>query len=300
MTARNRTDRGRARSGRSPRRLASPTAAGSPWTQNPEGQLRRWGWRCFWLLAPCGLAAVLLVGWPYFTELGLFRLHDLTVEGVRGLKEGRVLELAALEKGENLLRLDLREVEKRIEADPRVARAHVRIRWPSGLLLQIKEREPVARILGRGFLDGRGFFWEGGSRWAHLDLPLVTGVTEGLGKRERSGLFKVAVRLLRGAKLYLSHLRLSELSFGPEGLVLYFEGGLGPVLLGYGRGAEKLELLSRFLRSRSGKEVAGVLDLRWKGRVIARPAADTVSMVSEKIHFPFAVAALDMDTREYG
>ena len=90
---------------------------------------------------------------------------------------------------------------------------------------------------------------------------------EGVSEEIRPAELAVAVRLLAKAAVAMYGRPVSELALSEEGPTLYFEGGPGPVLFGYGRYEEKLERLARLLATQPGTERAR-MDLRWQGRVI--------------------------------
>ena len=85
----------------------------------------------------------LVAAWA-LTVSPLFRLEDLTVDGLDHLKQAQVLHLAQISDSTNVLWLSAGKVEGRIESDPWVADAEITKDLPSGLTIRVRERSPVA------------------------------------------------------------------------------------------------------------------------------------------------------------
>lgn len=108
--------------------------------QRVRGNLRR----LMWVLSVAG--AVAAVVW-------LFRSPFLSVERVEvtgvvaSSTDAALVELGAV-PGTPLISISEREVEARLEEDPRVVEASVRRQWPDTLIVEIVERSPVAWVVG--------------------------------------------------------------------------------------------------------------------------------------------------------
>jgi cell division protein FtsQ len=97
-------------------------------------------------LAICGL---MLIG--YLTYQGLSRsvflqLTDITVSGCRNIHRDLVIEGSGLTLRTNLLAIDLKAVDKKIEGLDWVETAEVTRKWPDTLAIVIKEQKPAAII----------------------------------------------------------------------------------------------------------------------------------------------------------
>ena len=214
------------------------------------------------------LSILLTAGLVFDVDLKRYvDLESVRVDGAAAVSDEEILRLAGLLPGQNLLQLDRERLARRLETDPRVRKANIRIDWFQGrVVLQIEERQPVALVSGVGLVDETGATWEVDRRAGRLDLPIVSGL-ERVSEEIRPAELAVAVRLLAKAAVAMYGRAVSELALTEEGPELYFEGGPGPVLFGYGRYEEKLERLARLLASQPGTERAR-MDLRWQGRVI--------------------------------
>ena len=138
-----------------------------------------------------GIAAVLLlgIGSLAFVRSPYFAADHLAVEGASRLARERVLELAGVVPGENVLTFDTAAAERRLEADPWIASALVRTDLPDTIVVRIAERTPVGTIrTDRGWetLAADGVLVATPARRPHL--PAISsavpgGVTATLGAR---------------------------------------------------------------------------------------------------------------------
>lgn len=100
-----------------------------------------WPGRAALAVVALALFAAAAVGVTYTP---LFRLQTIQIIGARHLSESDVLRLAGVERDANLAHLDLREAERALERDPRVADATVVRHLPSTLSIDVIERHAVA------------------------------------------------------------------------------------------------------------------------------------------------------------
>ncbi|HEY2955800.1 MAG TPA: FtsQ-type POTRA domain-containing protein [Candidatus Eisenbacteria bacterium] len=137
-----------------------------------EARPRRRGGRLRRIAVMLGVLLVLaaLAHVPWQGLRGRFAVvTGLRVTGGRYLDAARVLAIAGLTGGEDLLTLDLERVRQRLLLDPRVARAEVRRRGLRGVEVEVEERVPVLRV-------EHGVPWEIDSAGVLL-APLEAGVT---------------------------------------------------------------------------------------------------------------------------
>jgi cell division protein FtsQ len=80
----------------------------------------------------------------------VFQARTLKVFGAKHLSKGAVLRVAGVHRGTNLFWFHAGEVERRLEADPWIARALVSRSLPSTLRIAIDERTPVAQVVDGG------------------------------------------------------------------------------------------------------------------------------------------------------
>ena len=92
------------------------------------------------ILGAAGYAAWVYVP-PYI------RIKELLVSGNHTVSEADILAAAAIPASENIISVNLRALERRLESEPRVASAHATRIFPSSLAIGVVERRPVACIL---------------------------------------------------------------------------------------------------------------------------------------------------------
>jgi cell division protein FtsQ len=86
-------------------------------------------------------------------------VHDVEVEGTQGLTPDEVRQVAAVEMGTPLARLDTDEIVARVATLPRVAQVEVSRSLPGTVKIVVSERNPVAfaqRPDGFHMVDGTG------------------------------------------------------------------------------------------------------------------------------------------------
>ncbi len=107
-----------------------------------------------------------------------FGARDLLVTGAQRTSRDAVLFAAGLREGRNVLSLNLRAVERGVEALPWVARAHASRRLPGSVRIDVEEREAAAFVSASGMYlcasDGTLFKRIGAGD--PTDLPVVTGI----------------------------------------------------------------------------------------------------------------------------
>jgi cell division protein FtsQ len=108
------------------------------------------GWHA--LTAALVLVGLLAAGGLALSRSSLFRLRNLEIVGLSHLDRAQVARLGGLGPQTNVLWLDTRAVEQRLESDPWIAGARVTRRLPWTVTITLEERSPVAAIpIGSGF-----------------------------------------------------------------------------------------------------------------------------------------------------
>ena len=90
------------------------------------------------------IAALLLVSfvfifsYDFLTQCDYFKISHMTIEGTQRLSEKEIARQAQVDKGVNILAVNLSLVRKRLLAHPWIAEAGVSREIPSGLSIRIK------------------------------------------------------------------------------------------------------------------------------------------------------------------
>lgn len=225
-----------------------------------------------------------LIALAAFPQSALFTVDRVEVQGTRRLSSAEVVELSAVRRGERLFATDGEAVMRRLEADPRIKSAAVRLRPPRGVVITITERVPIAAAAI-------------GSRFALVDeeafavaladgpggLPEVVD-NSGMHPLERRGVAAVTAGIrsaLAALPVIPEQLRadLIRVVVDPgQDLTLVMRSGLS-IRAGKALGLpERLGQVPELLATLRGKQVfPAVLDLRYSGSVVITPAGATPS-----------------------
>lgn len=126
-----------------------------------------------------------------------FEIREISVRGVKELTEKDVLALAKIKPRSNILAVNTEAIAARIAANPWVKQIYIGRELPNRLVLDVRERKPVALIKeGGGFylIDGGGYIFKKLSSGDEVDLAIITGVK--IQPREKPALFTEALKLL--------------------------------------------------------------------------------------------------------
>jgi len=113
----------------------------------PQPPARRGYRRALWVLGLIATLALLrLVLRELFVNHPQFALREIVVHSQGPLSPKQLVDASTLSEGMNLLTVDLREVQQRLEALPQVRRAEVTRDYQGRLSLRVQQRSAVARL----------------------------------------------------------------------------------------------------------------------------------------------------------
>jgi cell division septal protein FtsQ len=227
------------------------------------------------------LQAAALVGLPalvtaWALSSPAFALADLELSGNRWVDETWVERALGPLRGENLLRLPLADVERRMAAHPWVAAVTVEKRLPNRLRLVLDERRPAGLLrssAGLVYLDRRGqpiAPLEGPAGPAGLLLVSVGTAAE----VDLAGAFDLADELAAAAPGWAAS--LSEVAALGEDDYRIDLGALPfPLLVRRGTLAERLPALAALLPDLEGRYPRlAFVDLRAQRRIVFQPVVE--------------------------
>jgi cell division protein FtsQ len=81
-----------------------------------------------------------------FLRSPVFRADTIVVRGAAHLSQAKILRLAGIHPGLNVVSFDAGAAEQRLESDPWVAAATVAKELPGGLTVTVRERTPLAGV----------------------------------------------------------------------------------------------------------------------------------------------------------
>lgn len=171
-----------------------------------------------------GFSALFMAGYAAVTRTEYFRTETIKVRGLSRLTESVILAQAKIQRGDNLLAVNLSLVRKRLLAHPWIATARVAREIPGTICIEITEHQALAVLdLGRKFLidtNGR-VFKEHGSNDPQA-LPMVTGLAYAdisLGADALSPAVKAVVQVLQISQARSSaipYTQIKEVKVDPE------------------------------------------------------------------------------------
>lgn len=203
------------------------------------------------LFSAAGLCLLFIYAYSYLLSMPYFEIKDISVRGLKELTEKDILTLAAIPSRENLLALNNDAIVKRISANPWVKNIYVGKELPDRLVLEVRERNPVAMVKQLNdfyLMDNDGSVFKKLGKGDEVDLPVLTGIN-GMEK-EKSQFLLSSLNLLKtlaasGRYNYLGS--ISEVCFDDVfGLALLTDTGIY-LKLGKDDYENKLKQLNRVM-----------------------------------------------------
>ena len=166
------------------------------------------------LLAAATVLGALFV-YVYSTILSspYFSIREISVRGVKELTEKDILAAAKIRMRSNILSINTDAVAKRISVNPWIKSVYVGRELPDHLVLEVRERTPVALVKQAGALylmDVDGFVCKKLSRADEVDLAILSGVD--VRAKSASVLVGEALKLLERLSAEDQHTFLGEVS----------------------------------------------------------------------------------------
>lgn len=248
----------------------------------------------FLALMMVGMSLVFILIHDVLTQCQYFSAENIEVSGECRLSPEEILEAAGIQKGVNLVSLNLKTLRNKLLSHPWIAEADVRRTFPKQIEIRIREQEPVAVLnFGKQFLiNGDGVIFKEAHSLEITGLPLLSGVdytdwrTPGA---EQSPVFDSVMEILRLGSasdgIIPNTLIKSILVDREMGVTLDTGGPVKMVKLGYGRYNEKysrLEKIYAWMGNDGAVPFIEELDLRNPERIVARPGNESLSEEDQK------------------
>lgn len=176
-------------------------------------------------------------------QCDFFQITAVRIDGNRMTSKEQIAALSRVDIYSNLLAINVVQVQSLLESHPWIARAEVIRDWPNRLLINLKEKNPVA-LLNRGtglfYLDSSGQIIAAASPAQELDFPVITGLENfpfnTAGAAQIPELLQDVIDLLTLANRnnpMLPQQNISEIHIADKGgLVLYLLDRPFPIYLG--------------------------------------------------------------------
>ncbi len=230
-----------------------------------------------------------------------FQVDQIRWVGLQHLREDDILKGGKAVVGQNIFKVDIEAVHRRLLSNPRIKAATVKKDFPNRLLITVEEKQPAAarfeaddrpemlvkRNATVSIIDAEGNVLESGIAAQNL-AALSLGLPRLLHFKEAAYAKALALGAVLEDRLGL-FIDLSD----PENLLVYFTEGAGEQmgektigLLHLG-GAQFAERWARFLAIEDDLKLRGFLnweiDLRFPGQVIVKDGALQKPVVSGRL-----------------
>jgi cell division protein FtsQ len=208
-----------------------------------------------------------------------FEVEEIDIQGLKRLKEKEVRDILSLALPQNIFALELKEAKEKIETHPRIKEVIIYRRPPKKVVIQVREREPVALISQKNSflgIDSLCVPFPLIEPLKEIDLPLITGVAKNeiiIGyDSSNSTKLKMALDILKTICSLKGDLysQVSEINV-EDGITLYTTKGATRVRMGKEDFRDQLlNLQGVLIHLSKEKRGAEYIDLRFKNKVIVK------------------------------
>ena len=249
-----------------------------------SGAQRLWKWKrlsrtTLLVLTLCGaLVTGLWFSYQALIRSDIFRLSDIRISGLKVVTDRQILDLSGLQHGASLLQFRPKAAAARIAAHPWVQQVDIRTRWPSTLVIEVREQQVLALVNIEGekerrlrYLNRDGQVFAEIEPGQDIDHLVITGLVAGRDVVDdtlvQGGLAEAAQTFLRLAAQGHAILPLQAVSEvhldAKEGLIIYLADRPFPIYFGRDRLQTKYYRLIRVLdQLYSRKQVDTVKEIR--------------------------------------
>jgi len=207
------------------------------------------------------ITMIMIFGYNYTISSPSFRIKETLVRGCKELMEKDILSMAAIKPAQNILTVNIVAITRRISTNPWVRDVSIGRELPDRLVIEVRERTPVALLKEDNnlyLMDLEGVAFKRLEAGDEADLPLVTGCSS--NKKTNPDLLKKSIELLRylaTAKEFPTIDCISEVH-GSEifGLSLFTNNGIS-LQLGFDSYQNKLKCLIPVMTDLTKRNVGG-------------------------------------------
>jgi len=222
--------------------------------------------------------------YDFVTQCDYFKAEGLTVTGAHRLTEEQVLQQSQINKGINILSVNLSRVRKRLLAHSWIEEAEVSRELPTGISIRIKEQRPLAILdLGRRFIiNAHGELFKEMDASDLCRLPVISGLEFSdinVRGESRSVPFDAVMKILALGKKPESVLPcrlIKRIRVDREmGLTIYAFDRIKAIKIGYDDYPNKYEMLRNvlfYLKKNGSFSQLESIDLNNLNRIVVNPA----------------------------
>jgi len=168
---------------------------------------RKFSWYVRWCLS---LAVISASAGFLILSLPIWRLSRVEVRGVDHISKDKIINVAKVPVGENILLVDAKGIEKRLRSIVQVKNARVMKRIPDSLVIIVEEREPFALLVTQNrtyIIDDEGNVIASPSEASYYKVtdigrfPVISGIRNEELINGRRVNFKDRIYILKTLKL---------------------------------------------------------------------------------------------------
>lgn len=213
------------------------------------------------------------------SSVTFFSLKNIEVTSTKHMTRDDVLELAGIEPGKDLLRLNLKRMGEQLLQNPWIESVRINRYFPDGVSIAITEREPLA-IVNMGFiyyLDNKGVVFKVLNQGDKLDFPVITGFSEEELTSDPKGTKDALlascelIRILKEKGAFILA-DVSEIHYDKGfGFTMFTSSGALPVKIGAGDFSAKIERFARIYQDLMAQEQKlQYIDLDYNDKIIVK------------------------------
>ncbi|MFO7557518.1 MAG: FtsQ-type POTRA domain-containing protein [Desulfobacterales bacterium] len=229
------------------------------------------------------LSLLLIFVHDFLTQCDYFRAEDIKISGRDRISEQEILKYAGIQRGDNILSINLALARTSLMAHPWIEDVEIRRELPSGIAIKVSEQSALAILdMGRKFLiNHNGEIFKESEASDPKDLPHVCGLDysdlKAPGKKRSLPLSAVLQWLLMESKksFILPEMKIDKIEIDREiGLTLQLSGDVRSICFGYNDYSSKknrLRRIVRYLRDNAQVKEIQSINLIDPDRVILRP-----------------------------
>ena len=192
---------------------------------------------------------------------GFFTIKHITVSGCMHFKNHEIINIAGIKKGGNILFADMKNKIRKLEENPWINKAVIKVKLPDTITIALKERKPAAVIK----VDGFYFVDTNGEIFKKIKEPLQTlPLLAGLSREDFNKHPRQSLRIINCAVQLIEKMQEKNMPTGMDttiqmdrifGLKLHRSEDKMEVLLGFDLFSKKLVILDKIIKDLSTKEL---------------------------------------------
>lgn len=130
------------------------------------------------MIALCMVSTLFISGYCFFVRSNCLRIDDIQVRGVSILNREAIIQRTGIERGANILAVNLSVARRRLQAEPWIAEVRIARMMPSTIVIDIREHEPVAILDWQGgfLINSRRYVFKQVESTDPVSLPVISGI----------------------------------------------------------------------------------------------------------------------------